>query len=60
MSCYSYLMLSQVFTPMNISLHIHVLTDVNVPIKFADVTTQNIHCYFIQAILLIILLSISV
>ena len=35
----------QVFTPMNILLHIHVLTCVNVPIKLGHMTTQNKHCF---------------
>ena len=45
MSCYFYLMLLQVFTPMYVSLHIHVLTCVNVPITLGHVTTQNKHCF---------------
>ena len=48
------------FTPMNILLHIHVLTCVNVPIKLGHMTTQN-KCYFLLiAILLIMFLSMSV
>ena len=34
-----------VFTSVQVLLHIHVLTCVNVPIKFGHMTTQNIHCF---------------
>ena len=45
MSCYFYLLILQVFTPMYVSLNIHVLTCVNVPIKLGHVNTQN-KCHF--------------
>ena len=45
MSCCLYVMLLQVFTDVYISLHIYVLTCVNVPISKGHVTTQNKH-YF--------------
>ena len=45
MSCCFYVMLLQVFTDVYVSLHIHVLTCVNVPISMGHVTTQNKH-YF--------------
>ena len=57
MSDYSYPMLLQVFTPMHVLLHIHVLTCVNVPITLGHMTTG--HKVF-HAILSIILLPISV
>ena len=41
MSCYLYVMLLQIFTDVYISLHIHVLTCVNVPISIGHMTTQN-------------------
>ena len=43
MPFYFYMMLLQVFTPIYVSLHIHVLTYVNVPIKLGHMTTQNKH-----------------
>ena len=45
MPCYFYMMLLQVFTPINILLHIHELTCVNVPINLGHVTTQNKCCF---------------
>ena len=35
------MILLQVFTPMHIALHIHVLMCVNVPIMLGHVTTQT-------------------
>ena len=53
MSNYSYLMLLQVFTPMHILLHIHVLTCMNIP------TTVRSHDHPIQMIaLMLTILSI--
>ena len=37
---------------MYISLHIHVLTHVNVPISVSHVTIQNKYCFDVLAILL--------
>ena len=45
MSGYFYLLILQVFTPMYVSLHIHVLTCVNAPIMLGHVTTQNKCCF---------------
>ena len=53
------MMLLQVFTPMNILLHIHVLTCVNIPIKLGHVTTKT-NIALLIVILSIILLSMSV
>ena len=45
MPCYFYIILLQVFTSMNMLLHIHVLTCVNVPITLGHMTTQNKCCF---------------
>ena len=60
MLCYFYMMLLQVFTPMNVSLHIHVLTCVNVPITVRSCDHPKQTLPLLIAILLIILLSMSV
>ena len=49
-----YMMILQVFTPMYISLHIHVLTCVKVAIKLGHMTTQK-NIALLIAILSIIL-----
>ena len=47
MSCHDcfYGMLLQVFANVYVSLNIHVLTGLNVPISMGHMTTQN-RCYF--------------